>query len=300
MNNELYHHGTLGMKWGHRRYQNEDGSYKPGAEGRYYTPTDKHQKETYKVLKKAYKKNHDTLVGNKEFGDRFRSDIQRYITPEEIERLEKARERTNYDNFEKVSKYDDEPYDSSKNEDDYMLSEKGVEDLFDAHEAELEECKKVTQRILGEYGNKKVSALSNSTYADRGAAYLCANILGVTGWDELKQNNPGMRAKSIESNHKDITKQVTKELVSDLKRWDSNDGKSKSKEDYSKIQERIQDQLSKELKNYSKNEFLDSSETFKDGTITFVISGFKDYSDSAPLTVDYNPKTNKVTGIYYT
>ena len=32
---ELYHSGVMGMKWGVRRYQNEDGSYKSGAEGRY-------------------------------------------------------------------------------------------------------------------------------------------------------------------------------------------------------------------------------------------------------------------------
>lgn len=32
---ELYHHGIKGQKWGVRRYQNKDGSYKSGAEGRY-------------------------------------------------------------------------------------------------------------------------------------------------------------------------------------------------------------------------------------------------------------------------
>lgn len=32
---ELFHHGVKGQKWGVRRYQNEDGSYKKDAEGRY-------------------------------------------------------------------------------------------------------------------------------------------------------------------------------------------------------------------------------------------------------------------------
>ena len=32
---ELYHHGIKGQKWGIRRFQNKDGSYKPGSEGRY-------------------------------------------------------------------------------------------------------------------------------------------------------------------------------------------------------------------------------------------------------------------------
>ena len=36
---ELKHYGVKGSKWGVRRYQNEDGSYKPGAEGRYAPET---------------------------------------------------------------------------------------------------------------------------------------------------------------------------------------------------------------------------------------------------------------------
>lgn len=34
-NGELYHHGTKGMKWGVRRYQNKDGSLTPAGKKRY-------------------------------------------------------------------------------------------------------------------------------------------------------------------------------------------------------------------------------------------------------------------------
>lgn len=53
-NNELYHHGIKGMKWGRRRYQNEDGSYKAGHEGRYDSDGSS-QKTSMKQMKKDYK-----------------------------------------------------------------------------------------------------------------------------------------------------------------------------------------------------------------------------------------------------
>ena len=35
MNNELYHHGILGQRWGVRRYQNKDGTLTSAGKGRY-------------------------------------------------------------------------------------------------------------------------------------------------------------------------------------------------------------------------------------------------------------------------
>ena len=35
MNGELYHHGTKGMRWGHRRYQNKDGTLTEAGKKRY-------------------------------------------------------------------------------------------------------------------------------------------------------------------------------------------------------------------------------------------------------------------------
>lgn len=48
--NELYHHGIKGMKWGVRRYQNYDGSYTREGVKRY-----RESEETYNKRKAAYK-----------------------------------------------------------------------------------------------------------------------------------------------------------------------------------------------------------------------------------------------------
>ena len=53
--NELYltHHGIKGQKWGIRRFQNKDGSYKPGAEGRYDPEPSSHKKQHIAVVRKT-------------------------------------------------------------------------------------------------------------------------------------------------------------------------------------------------------------------------------------------------------
>lgn len=57
-NNELYHHGIKGQRWGVRRFQNEDGSLKPAGEKR-YSRSDKIREA--RSIKKAYDEHREKM-----------------------------------------------------------------------------------------------------------------------------------------------------------------------------------------------------------------------------------------------
>lgn len=98
--NELYHFGVKGMKWGVRRYQNQDGSLTPKGKKHYGDMSDdKLQKSLYKQVKKARsnqsnwsnKWNVNNTIGknSKTVQDRYREDLQKYHSSDEYKRAMK-------------------------------------------------------------------------------------------------------------------------------------------------------------------------------------------------------------------
>ena len=102
---ELYHYGILGQKWGERRYQNEDGSWTPEGRERYGKGDSRVDKREAKVkydaqkykadLRSKAKQDRDTRTANEE-----RHRIKQQLKTEKLirkeqEKLNKAEKKKN-------------------------------------------------------------------------------------------------------------------------------------------------------------------------------------------------------------
>lgn len=162
-----------------------------------------------------------------------------------------------------------------------------------AYDDYVKEQKAVVDNFLGKYGNKRISMFSKEKYKDM--------VLKRVNWSEIMNKKISPKVDKNQSmineakaNKQIIAKQVAKELTNDLIRWNKNGSDTYMKgKDVNAVQKQIEKQIAKNI-NDASNPF-----EFKD-TFNFGISGIKNYSDYAPLTIEYNPKTKKVTRIDYT
>lgn len=197
MSNELYHFGTMGMHWGKRNYQNEDGSYKPGAEGRYYTPvgsSKKEQKDLYKYLKRTRRgvSSNTTITKDRRLDD----ELDKVMTEDdkrELVKLLKEKDKANTEAENINDKYLDV---------DHPKYQEALNKFYKINDEYNQKVQNYVDAAIGKYGKKSIR------YSDK-QAYKAKNLV-----------NAYIQNKTINEAYKD---QIIKKQLDQAKNTDMYD-----------------------------------------------------------------------------
>lgn len=165
---ELYHHGIKGMRWGIRRYQNEDGSLTPKGEKRYYGKANALQKDidSFAPIKNGLKtKKGKQLLTSQDVADSVRAlekqrDAARAKGDARRERdLQKMQRRQQIGNSDALRKFAKGAAITAG----VALAAYGGYKLAKAHPDAINNAKSAVSKMFSKSGNTKLNSISSNT-----------------------------------------------------------------------------------------------------------------------------------------
>ena len=177
---ELYHHGVLGMRWGHRQYQNKDKSLTNAGKNKYQ-----------KVSRKVYNKELDSLT------DKY---VKKDPRTKQVNKL--AKDAIAYGKKHKLD-LDDGGGGSIKAGQKYNKMweqhfEKSMSIKSDANT-------KAHKELVSKYGEKRVKQIGRQNTAI-GLAKLGGVAIGTVAVIDLSKHGAKLAAKVIEKKKKKVYK----------------------------------------------------------------------------------------------